>query len=76
MAAYQQARDAHALPIYDFTTQLATREGPPPEMQQLLAATEGNQDAMDSFVSLIAGTVSPVDFFAPDHIGRIMGAAG
>ncbi len=75
MNAHQQARDAHALPIYEFTTQLATLEGPPPEMQQLLSAVHGNQAAMDAFVSIIAGTVSPVEFFDPDHIGHIMAAA-
>jgi flavin-dependent dehydrogenase len=75
MSDYQRARDAHALPIYEFTTQLATLEGPPPEMQQLLGAMYGNADAMDAFVSVVAGSVSPVEFFAPDHIGRIMAAA-
>jgi flavin-dependent dehydrogenase len=75
MAAYQATRDAHALPIYEFTTQLATLEVPPPEMQHLLAAVHGNQDAMDAFVSLIAGTVSPLEFFDPEHIGRLMAAA-
>ena len=63
------------LPIYEFTTQLATLEPPPPEMQQLLGAVHGNQDAMDAFVSVTAGTVSPVEFFDPDHIGAIFGAA-
>ena len=53
------------LPIYEFTTQLATLEAPPPEMQQLLGAVHGNQDAMDAFVSITAGTVSPVEFFDP-----------
>ena len=55
------------LPIYEFTTQLATLEPPPPEMQQLLGAVHGNQEAMDDFVSVIAGTVSPVEFFDPDQ---------
>ena len=75
MSDYQDARDAHALPIYEFTTQLATLEMPPPEMQQLLGAAHGNAEAMDAFVSVIAGTMSPVEFFAPEHIGRIMAAA-
>jgi 2-polyprenyl-6-methoxyphenol hydroxylase-like FAD-dependent oxidoreductase len=75
MAAYQRTRDAHALPIYEFTTQMATLAPPPPEMQQLLAAVHGNQEAMDAFVSVVAGTMSPLDFFASDHIGRIMAAA-
>ncbi len=47
----------------------------PPEMQQLLGAVHGNQEAMDAFVSVTAGTVSPVEFFDPENIGRIMGAA-
>jgi hypothetical protein len=44
-------------------------------MQQLLGAVHGNQDAMDGFVSLTAGIVSPVEFFDPENIGRIFGAA-
>jgi flavin-dependent dehydrogenase len=75
MSGYQQTRDAQGLPIYEFTTQLATLEAPPPEMQQLLGAVHGNREAMDSFVSVVAGTVSPVEFFDPDHIGRIISAA-
>ena len=60
------------MPIYEFTTQLATLEPPPPEMQQLLFAVHHDQEAMDGFVSVVAGTVSPVEFFDPTHIGRIM----
>jgi len=72
MAAFQHARDTRAMPIYEFTTQLATLEEPPPEMQQLLYAVHHDHAAMDAFVSVVAGTVSPVEFFDPDHIGRIM----
>jgi hypothetical protein len=74
MSAWQQARDAHALPINEFTTQLATLE-PPPEMQQLFGALSGNQRAMDGFVSVVAGTMSPAEFFDPVHIGEIMRGA-
>jgi 2-polyprenyl-6-methoxyphenol hydroxylase-like FAD-dependent oxidoreductase len=74
MADYQRTRDAHALPMYEFTTQLATLETPPPEMQQLLGAVHGNRAAMDAFVSVNAGTLSPVAFFDPDFIGEMMGA--
>ena len=75
LAEFHSARDAHALPIYEFTTQLATLEAPPVEMQQLLGAVYGNQDAMDSFVGVTAGTVSPMEFFDPQNIGQIMRAA-
>jgi 2-polyprenyl-6-methoxyphenol hydroxylase-like FAD-dependent oxidoreductase len=75
MSEREQARDRHAMPIYEFTTQLATLEPPPPELQQLLGAIVGNQPATDDFVSLTAGTVSPADFFAPEHIGELMSAS-
>ena len=32
MGGYQRERDEHALPIYEFTCQLATMEPPPPEV--------------------------------------------
>ena len=63
------------MPIYEFTSQLATLEAPPPEMQQLLGAVYGNQEAMNDFVSIVAGTLSPAEFFAPENIGRLMQAA-
>ena len=75
MAAYQQARDAQVMGIYEFTTQLATLEPPPPEMQQLLSAVHGNQEAMDAFAGVAAGTVSPAEFFSPEHIAQVMAAA-
>jgi flavin-dependent dehydrogenase len=75
MSEYHQSRDAAVLPTYEFTTQLATLEPPPAEVQQVLGAALGNQEAMDGFVGLVAGTVSPMDFFSPDNIGRIMSAA-
>jgi 2-polyprenyl-6-methoxyphenol hydroxylase-like FAD-dependent oxidoreductase len=75
MSDHQQARDMHAMPIFEFTTQLATLEAPPPEMQQLLGAVYGNPHAMDAFASVVAGTMSPVEFFDPAHIGQIMAVA-
>jgi flavin-dependent dehydrogenase len=74
MADYQQRRDAQVLPMYEFTTQLATLEPPPPEMQQLLAAVAASQDAMNDFVSIAAGTLSPAQFFDPANVGRVMAA--
>jgi flavin-dependent dehydrogenase len=72
MAAYQAARDANALPVYDFTTELDTLQAPPDEVQQLLGAIQGHPDGMDAFVSLAAGTMSPVEFFDPGNIGHML----
>jgi flavin-dependent dehydrogenase len=75
MADYQSRRDQQVLPMYEFTTELATLEPPPPEMQQLLGAIAGNQDAMDDFARVAAGVTSPAEFFAPENVGSIMSQA-
>ena len=75
MSEYQRQRDTESLPIYEFTTQMATLEPPPPEMQDLLAAMAGNQRAMDGFVSVFAGTLTPTDFFDPANLADLLGAA-
>jgi 2-polyprenyl-6-methoxyphenol hydroxylase-like FAD-dependent oxidoreductase len=64
MGEYQRARDEHVLPMYEFTCMLATLEPPPPQMQQMLGAIQGNQTAMDGFAQMNAGTVSPAQFGA------------
>ena len=75
MAEYQSARDGHVLSMYEFTTQLATLEPPPPELQQVLGAVHGNRDAMDGFARVNAGVTSPTEFFSAANIGGIIAAA-
>jgi 2-polyprenyl-6-methoxyphenol hydroxylase-like FAD-dependent oxidoreductase len=75
MGEYQRERDEHAMPMYEFTCQLATMEPPPPHVQQLFGAMVGNQRAMDGFVQMNAGTISPTEFFSPENVGAIMAAA-
>jgi 2-polyprenyl-6-methoxyphenol hydroxylase-like FAD-dependent oxidoreductase len=74
MEDYQRTRDEHALPMYEFTCQLATLAPPPPEMQQLFAAIHGNQAATDDFVRMNAGTISPAEFFSPQRVASMMSA--
>jgi 2-polyprenyl-6-methoxyphenol hydroxylase-like FAD-dependent oxidoreductase len=73
MATYQAARDEQALPMYEMTFDFAqVDQPPPPETQQLLGAVAGQQQAMDDFVSIQAGTLPIPEFFSPANIGRIM----
>jgi flavin-dependent dehydrogenase len=74
MAAHQARRDARVMPIYEFTSQLATLEPPPPELQQLIGQIHGNQAAMDAFVSINAATVSPAEFFDPAFLTPLLAA--
>ena len=76
MGEYQSTRDEHVLPIFEFTCQLATLEPPPPELQQVLGAVHGNQEAMDGFARVNAGVTSPAEFFSEENVGRIFAAAG
>lgn len=76
MSAYQRARDEDSLPMYEFTTQLATLEPPPPEQIPLFQAIHRSREASDDFARMNAGTISPAAFFAPENVGRILGDQG
>jgi 2-polyprenyl-6-methoxyphenol hydroxylase-like FAD-dependent oxidoreductase len=75
MRDYQEIRDREAGPVYEFTDEFAQLQPPPPELQQLIGAMHGNQEAMDAFVSVQAATLAAPEFFAPENIGRIMSQA-
>jgi flavin-dependent dehydrogenase len=76
MGEYQASRDRHAMPIYEFTSQLASQEPPPPHVQQLFAAVSRNQEAMDGFARVNSAVTSPAEFFSEENVGRILAAAG
>src|SRR5262245_29081876 len=76
MSNYQRARDEHAFPMFELTCQLATLEPPPPEMQQILGAIHGKQEAMDAFVRMNAGTISPAEFLSPENVAALTASAG
>jgi hypothetical protein len=44
-------------------------------MQQLLFAAHGDQEAMDAFVSVMAGSLPVQEFFAPSNAERIIARA-
>ena len=75
MNTFHRTRDEHALPMYEFTCQLATLEPPDDGLQRLLAAIQGNQQLMDAFAQSYAGTISPAEFFAPEHVDAIIAAS-
>lgn len=75
MATYQEARDEAALGMYELTCQIARLELPPPPLQALLGAVQGNQRAMDGFCQVNAGALPPAAFFAEANVGQIFAAA-
>jgi 2-polyprenyl-6-methoxyphenol hydroxylase-like FAD-dependent oxidoreductase len=76
LGEYQRHRDERVLPMYEFTGQLGDLAvPPPPQMQQLLGAIAGHQEAMDEFASMFAGALPVPEFFDPAHIGSLIGVA-
>jgi 2-polyprenyl-6-methoxyphenol hydroxylase-like FAD-dependent oxidoreductase len=75
MGEYQSTRDDHVLPTYEFTCQLATLEPPSDELQQVLGAVRGSQQAMDGFARVYGGVTSPAEFFSKENVDRIFAAA-
>jgi 2-polyprenyl-6-methoxyphenol hydroxylase-like FAD-dependent oxidoreductase len=73
LAEYETRRNDEALPIYEFTDQLAALEPPPPEMEALFAALRDDEEQAGRFLGTVAGTVPIADFYSPANIGRIVG---
>jgi 2-polyprenyl-6-methoxyphenol hydroxylase-like FAD-dependent oxidoreductase len=75
LASFQRQRDAAVLPMYRYTAERAALQPPSPDAQQLLAALVGNQQAIDRFAGLTAGTTSFAEFFDPRNVASIVGRA-
>ena len=75
MREYQARRDEQVLPMYEFTADLAMLAPLSPELQQVMSAVSGSQDAMDGFARVIGGVTSPAEFFSDENVGRILGVA-
>jgi 2-polyprenyl-6-methoxyphenol hydroxylase-like FAD-dependent oxidoreductase len=75
LSEYEEARNDRVRPMYEFTCQIATLEPPPPEMQQLFGALQGNQEATNQFLSAITGASPLPEFMSDENVGRIMSAA-
>jgi len=76
LADYERRRNEASLPLFELTCEFATLQPPSPEQQQLFAALHHEQEQTDRFLGTVVGTVPISEFFAPENIGRIMGAAG
>ena len=75
LADYERQRNEMALPLYEYNAQAASMKPRPPEMQQLFAALQGNQKQTNRFFGIAEGTTSIPEFFAPENVARIIGAA-
>jgi flavin-dependent dehydrogenase len=75
LADYERRRNEAALPLYELNYQAAVMEPPPPPLLRLRAALRRNPADTARFFGVNAGTVPAREFFAPDNLQRILGAA-
>ncbi|MEZ0285934.1 MAG: NAD(P)/FAD-dependent oxidoreductase [Thermoleophilia bacterium] len=68
LADYERRRNEAALPLYDFTHELAGLEPPTPDMQALFGALRDDPEQTSRFFGVIAGTVPMAEFFARDDV--------
>ena len=71
LAAYEAARNQSTKATYDSTNERTPMEAPSPRFVELLNALDGNQEAIDQFLGIDAGTVRPADFFSPANMERL-----
>lgn len=75
LAEYERRHTEASLALLEMTVEFAGLQPPPPEQQQLLGALAGNQEAIDQFIGTSDGTVPLAEFYAPENIARLTGAA-
>ena len=75
LATRQTQRDEQAAPAFQMTCDLARLEPPSAEMQHVFGALRHDQAQTDRFFGTFAGTVPIPEFFAPENMGRLLGAA-
>jgi 2-polyprenyl-6-methoxyphenol hydroxylase-like FAD-dependent oxidoreductase len=74
LGEYERIRNEETRGLYELTYDLASLAPPPPEQQALFGALRENEVEAGRFFGVIAGTVRPDEFFAPDNLARIVGA--
>ena len=71
---YELARNSATRGLYELTYEFASLAPPSPEQQALFGALRTSAEDTSRFFGVVAGTVRADEFFAPENIGRIVGA--
>jgi 2-polyprenyl-6-methoxyphenol hydroxylase-like FAD-dependent oxidoreductase len=76
LAGYERKRNQEALPMYEFTTDLASFRPPNAEERVLFASLVGNQPEIDRFLGVLTGVVPIREYFVPGKLLKIIGVRG
>ena len=72
---FERRRNQDSAATYEMTIQRASFAPPPPEAMALLAALQGNQEQIDRWAGIDAGSVSAAEFYSAENVARIMNDA-
>jgi 2-polyprenyl-6-methoxyphenol hydroxylase-like FAD-dependent oxidoreductase len=75
LATFEERRNAVSLPLYMFTSQMAMLEPPTQEVIDLFVGLARSQEDADAYFGVFAQTMPVAEFFAPENLQRISGAA-
>jgi 2-polyprenyl-6-methoxyphenol hydroxylase-like FAD-dependent oxidoreductase len=76
LAGYVKARDDDTMPMYRFTTDLASFQAPRPEEQALFAALARKPAEAQRFIGVLGGAIPLAEYMTPKNMMRVLGAAG
>lgn len=76
LAAYERARDDATLPMWEFTTELASFGPPKPEERLLFEALARSRAETDRFLGVLTGVEPIAAYMTPRNLTRIVGAKG
>jgi hypothetical protein len=74
LGAYERTRNDETRGLYGLTQEFAALTPRASEQQGLFGRLRTNPDDTNRFFGVVAGTVRPDEFFAPDNLARIVGA--
>jgi flavin-dependent dehydrogenase len=72
LADYESSRNTAVDAIYQMNAQYASLEPPPPDVQALMAALQGNAEDTGQWIGTMTGAVAVNEFYAPGNVQRIL----
>jgi 2-polyprenyl-6-methoxyphenol hydroxylase-like FAD-dependent oxidoreductase len=76
LEGYEEKRNHEALPMYEFTTELATFAPLKVEGEVLFTSLVGRQTEIDRFLGVLTGTVPMREYLTPSNLLRVTGVRG
>jgi len=75
LAGFEEKRNADRMGLYEFTKEMSKLEIPPQEMIDLFTALQHSPEGISNYFGIFAQSVTPQQFFDPEHVGRVFAAA-